>query len=230
MHITAYSSVVPHNVFTMNKHKLKEFDTFYNEFMIRDYKKNEMLIRADDDPQGIFCLTKGYVRQYTISKANTELTLHIHKPISYFPMVWAINGTPNIYYYEALTPVRAGRAPRDRVVSFIKDKPVVIFELMSELLGDYAETLTRIGHLVFSDAYRRVISVLLYIAKHFGEEGSNGVIVHHHFTQQDIATLTGIVRETASNEMVKLEKKGLIKYVNRSLLFKSIRKLEVELL
>ena len=213
----------------MSKQKLKRFDEFYKQFAIRDYKKGEMLIRADDDPQGIFCLIKGYVRQYTISKAGTELTLHILKPISYFPMVWAINGTPNVYNYEALTPVQVGRAPREQVVNFIKDKPKVIFELMSELLADYAETLIRMEHLVFSDAHRRVISVLLYIAKHFGETRDKGVIVHHRFTQQDIATLVGVARETASNEMVKLEKKGLIKYIDRSILFENIKGLELEL-
>jgi CRP-like cAMP-binding protein len=188
-----------------------------------------MLIRADDDPQGIFCLKKGFVRQYTISKSGYELTLHILKPISYFPMVWAINGTPNVYYFEALTPVEVGRAPRDQVVDFIKDKPAIIFELMSELVEDYAESLTRIEHLVFSDAYRRVISVLLYIAKHFGVEKGGGVIVNHRFTQQDIATLVGVARETASLEMVKLEKKGLVKYVDHSMLFESLDKLNSEL-
>ena len=209
--------------------KTKEFETFYKQFVTREYKKGEMLIRADDDPQGIFCLTKGYVRQYTISKLGFELTLHILKPISYFPMVWAINGTPNLYYFEALTPVEVGRAPRDQVVNFIKDKPTVIFALMSELLEDYAETLTRVEHLVFSDAYRRVISVLLYIAKHFGEEQGTGVIVHYRFTQQDIATLVGVARETASNEIVKLEKKGLIKNIDHSILIESIKNLETEL-
>lgn len=210
--------------------KTKEFETFYKQFVIRDYKKGEMLIRADDDPQGIFCLTKGYVRQYTISKAGFELTLHILKPISYFPMVWAINGTPNVYFFEALTPVEVGRAPRDQVVSFIKDKPTIIFELMSELLEDYAESLTRVEHLVFSDAYRRVISVLLYIAKHFGEKrGKDGVIINHRFTQQDIATLVGIARETASNELVKLEKRGLIKHSGHTMIFESIEKLNKEL-
>ena len=114
-------------------------------------------------------------------------------------------------------------------VNFIKDKPKVIFELMSELLADYAETLNRMEHLVLSDAYRRVISVLLYIAKHFGETSDKGVIVHHRFTQQDIATLVGVARETASNEMVKLEKKGLIKYIDRSILFENIKGLELEL-
>lgn len=213
----------------MSTDKTKEFENFYKQFTIRNYKKGEMLIRADDDPQGIFCLTKGYVRQYTISKTGFELTLHILKPISYFPMVWAINGTPNVYYFEALTEVEVGRAPRDQVVNFIKDKPTIIFELMSELLKDYAETLTRIEHLVFSDAYRRVISVLLYIAKHFGEEEGGGIIVKHRFTQQDIATLVGIARETASSELGKLEKLGLVKYVEHSMVFEDIEKLEHEL-
>ena len=100
---------------------------------------------------------------------------------------------------------------------------------MSELIGDYAESLTRIENLVFSDAYRRVISVLLYIAKHFGKPKGNSVIVAHRFTQHDIATLVGVARETASNEMVKLEKKGLVKYIDHSMLFESIKKLNLEL-
>lgn len=214
----------------MNTAKTKQFEEFYKQFKVRNYKKGETLIRADDDPQGIFCLTKGYVRQYTISKAGYELTLHILKPTSYFPMVWAVNGTPNVYYFEALTAVEVGRAPRDQVVNFIKDKPDVIFELLSELIEDYAESLKRIEHLVFSDAYRRVISVLLYIAKHFGEKDGNGIIVHHRFTQQDIATLVGVARETASNELVKLEKKGLVKYIDHAMIFENIQKLDSELL
>ena len=214
----------------MTNIKTKVFEEFYSQFQIRSYKKGEMLIRADDDPQGIFCLTKGYVRQYTISKAGMELTLHILKPTSYFPMVWAINGTPNVYYFEALTPVEIGRAPRDRVVNFIKNKPELIFALMSVMLEDYAESLTRIEHLVFSDAYRRVISILLYIAKHFGETSGKTTVVKHRFTHQDIATLVGVARETASIEMFKLSQRKLITYIGHSMEFKDMGRLERELL
>lgn len=213
----------------MKTPKLRAFETFYTQFETRLYKKGEMLIRADDDPQGIFCLTKGYVRQYAISNNGVELTLHILKPISYFPMVWAINGTPNVYYFEALTKVEVGRAPREQVVNFIKDKPTIIFELMSKLLDDYAESLKRVEHLVFSDAYRRIISVLLYIAKHFGVEHGSGIIVDHRFTQQDIATLVGVARETTSIEMAKLEKNGFLTYSDHSMVFKSIEKMQAEL-
>lgn len=213
----------------MGINKTKEFEDFYKQFKTRSYKKGEMLIRADDDPQGIFCLTKGFVRQYTISKTGFELTLHILRPITYFPMVWAVNGTPNVYYFEALTPVEVGRAPRDEVVNFIKGKPTIIFALLSELIERYAETLTRMEHLVFSDAYRRVISVLLYIASHFGEKQGKCIIVPHRFTQQDIATLVGVARETASIEIAKLEKKGLVKYIDHSMVFESIVALTSEL-
>lgn len=205
------------------------FGDFYSKFESRRYKKGETLIRADDNPQGIFCLTKGYVRQYTISKSGSELTLNILKPTSYFPMVWAINGTPNIYYFEALTQVDVGRAPRAEVVDFIKNKPELIFSLMSELLEEYGETLTRIEHLVFSDAYRRVLSVFIYLAKHFGEEIRGNVVVKHRFTHQDIATLVGVARETASNEINKLENKGFFKYVNHSIVYSKINMLEDEL-
>lgn len=213
----------------MKENKTKEFENFYKQFKTRFYKKGEMLIRADDDPQGIFCLTKGFVRQYTISKSGFELTLHILRPITYFPMVWAVNGTPNIYYFEALTPVEVGRAPRDEVVDFIKSRPTITFELLSELIEQYAETLTRMEHLVFSDANRRVISVLLYIANHFGKKQGRGIIVDYRFTQQDIATLVGVARETAGIELSKLEKRGLIKYIDHSIIFESIEKLEDEL-
>jgi CRP/FNR family transcriptional regulator len=166
-----------------------------------------------------------------VSQAGIELTLHILKPITYFPMVWAINGTPNVYNFEALTDLEVGRAPRDEVVDFIKDKPKIIFELMSELLEDYAESLTRVEHLVFSDAYRRVISVLLYIAKHFGIQADGGTLINNRFTHQDIAMLVGVARETASIEMLKLEKRGFIDYADGHLMkFKYLDDLERELL
>ena len=209
--------------------RLDVFSDFYNKFESRHYKKGEVLIRADDNPQGVFCLTKGYVRQYTLSKGGAELTLHILKPVSYFPMTWAVNDTFNIYYFEALTPVEAGRAPREEVIKLIRSKPELIFDLMKKLLEEHDETLARIGHLVFSDAYRRALSVLIYLAKHFGEDVNGQRVVKHRFTHQNIATLVGVARETASNEINKLEKKGLIKYVDHAIVYKGMEELEAEL-
>ncbi|OGK62126.1 hypothetical protein A2334_04690 [Candidatus Roizmanbacteria bacterium RIFOXYB2_FULL_38_10] len=207
----------------------KEFERFYKQFPTRTYKKNEVLIRADDNPLGIFCLTKGYVRQYSISKAGLELTLHILKPIQYFPKIWALSKVPNIYIFEALTEVEVIRAPKEQLIGFIKDKPLLLTELINRLLVDYSETLARIENLVFSDAYRKVISILLYIAKHFGEKRNNGIVITYRFTQQDISNLVGVARETASNEISKLEKKKLLKYIDHTMVLENLQALENEL-
>ena len=206
--------------------KTQIFEDFFAQFQLRTYKQGEMLIRADDDPQGIFCVNQGFVRQSIISDLGMELTLNILQPISYFPMIWAINSTPNIYNYEALTQIEVGRAPKQQVLEFIKDKPALILDLMSELLKRYTESLTRIEHLVFSDAYRRVTSVLLYLAQHFGEKNGDKIIVHHRFTHQDIASLVGVARETVSIELAKLAKSGLVEFVDHAMVFRDLKKLK----
>lgn len=209
--------------------KLEKFELFYTLFIPRRYKKGEVIIRADDTPKGFFCLTKGYIRQYTVSRSGNELTLRILQPISYFPMIWAIHNAPNTYFFEALTSVEAGRAPRAKMINYIKDKPDITLTLMSNFLADYEETLARMEHLAFSDAYRRVISALLYIAKHFGQKEGRHIVIHYRFTHQNIAALVGLARETTSIEMEKIEKKKLIEYVNHSILIKNLKKIKAEI-
>lgn len=57
----------------MGINKTKEFETFYKQFTIRNYKKGEMLIRADDDPQGIFCLKKATLDNIQFQKMDLSL-------------------------------------------------------------------------------------------------------------------------------------------------------------
>ena len=144
-------------------------------------------------------------------------------------MAWAMNSTPNVYFYEALTAVEVGRAPKQQVLDFILDKPVLILDLMSELLLRYSEALTRIEHLVFSDAHRRVVSVLMYLAQHFGECIDGETVIRHRFTHQDIATLVGLTRETTSIELAKLAKSGLVEFVDHEIVFRDLAKFRLEL-
>src|SRR6266545_4746184 len=92
---------------------LNKIDAFFIQFKQQTYKKGEILIRADDDPSGIFYLKNGVVKEYAISKKGDELVINIFQPISFFPMSWVINETHNIYFFEAMTDVTLWRAPKD---------------------------------------------------------------------------------------------------------------------
>ena len=50
-----------------------KIDAFFNKFKHQVYKKGEILIRADDNPSGIFYLKSGGVKEYCISKKGEEI-------------------------------------------------------------------------------------------------------------------------------------------------------------
>ena len=205
------------------------FKELSKKFRFRKYRKGEMLIRSDDDPLGTFCLTSGYVRKYVISPEGSELTFGILKPISIFPRAWTINNIPNVYNFEAMTEVAAGIAPREVFVKYIKNKPSILFELLSSMVDNYAEILSRVEYLALSDAYHRVVYILIYLAKNFGEKFGQEIRIKLYFTHQGIAALTGISRETVSMGLNRLFKKKLIRYYDRHIVIINIEKLAGEL-
>lgn len=192
-----------------------EIDNFFKQFKHQIYKKGEVLIRVDDEPGGVFYLTGGTVKEYAISRKGEELVVNVFKPISFFPMSWAINQTPNHYYYEALEDVEIWKAPREQTVEFIKQNPDVLFNLMSRVYKGIDGILMRMVYLMSGEAYTRVVAELLIAAKRFGK--SNAKSTELHLSEKDIAGQAGMARETVSREIKILKDKGLVTFKKQGL-------------
>ena len=118
----------------MEKNILKKIENFLKGYKFQKYRKGEIIIRAEDEPQGVFYLEEGFVKKYIISRKGDELTLNIFKPVSFFPIGWTLNKGKNYYFYEAMTSVSVWRVPRDKVIEFIKnvkDIPACFFSRRS---------------------------------------------------------------------------------------------------
>lgn len=213
----------------MNIKVTNKLEQFFTKFKHQAYKKDEILIRADDVPQGVFYLKNGVVRQYSISKDGEEQTLNLYKPISFFPLMWAINETPNTFYFEAAVDVEVHRAPKDEVIEFLKREPEVMYDLITRLYKGMHGLLTRIEYLQSGDAYTKVIYALLNASYRFGEQKENAE-VKISITHREISALTGLTKETVSRECTRLEKEGLIANTNHMVKIRDIHKLESELL
>lgn len=206
----------------------KKLDNFFKGFKHQTYKKGEVLIRADESPQGIFYLTAGMVREYAISKKGDELVVNIFKPYAFFPMSFAINQTPNVYYYEAMEELEVWKAPTEEVLGFIKKNPDVAFDLLSRVYKGTDGLLMRLVYVMASEAYSKVIAELLISAKRFGHKNSNSSI-EFKLSEKDLATQTGMARETVSREIKRLKDKGLITFTKSKLVIKDLQLLEDEL-
>jgi CRP-like cAMP-binding protein len=207
----------------------EKIDLFFKQFKHQVYKKAEILIRADDNPAGIFYLTKGNVREYAISKKGDELVLNVFKPISFFPMNWVINDTHNIYFFEAMTEVEVWRAPKEDTLMFIKNNPDVLFDLMSRVYKGVDGMLLRMSYLMTGSAYDRLITELLIQAKRFALNKKVASNLEIKVTEKDLATQAGLTRETVSREMKRLKEKGIVTLNKNVLVIKNLVKLEEEL-
>lgn len=211
----------------MDKAIQKKLETFFLQFPHKTYKKGEILVRADDDPPGIFYLQTGTVKMYAISQKGDELIATIFKPHSFFPMSWAINDTRNFYFFQALSDVDVWVAPKDQAIAFIKKEQDVLYDLTRRLFQGMHGLLTRMCYLMAGNAYSRLITELIIQAKRFGK--TEGKKISITIAEKDLAAQSGMTRETVSREMHMLKKKGLVTFDKHTLLIPNLETLEREL-
>ncbi len=204
----------------------KKLEEYFSQFRPLHYKKGDIIVRPEDPIFGIYLLKKGFVKQYIISADGDEVTIHIFRPVSFFPMMLAIGNTENNYFFEAVDSVEVWRAPTDKTVDFIKNEPEILFDLAKRFSSGLNGLSKRIEELMFENSYRRVTSLLLYLTKTFGEDGKDGIIIKLPLTHKDIAAWVNLTRETTSRQLEKLSKKDIISYKNHLIVIKNLKELE----
>ena len=142
-------------------------------------------------------------------------------------MSWALNQTSNTYFFEAATPLHIYKAPREDVVQFMQANPDVVFDLMQRVYKGIEGLLTRITYLMAGSAYGRVIAELLIQARRFGVPHGKSVVIS--ISESQLASYTGMTRETISREISVLKRKGLVTFEKSRVTVIDLGLLELEL-
>lgn len=187
--------------------------SFFTKYPKRTYPKGQILIFGGEDPEHIFYLVSGQVRNYDVSYRGDEVIVNTFKPYAFFPMSWAINRTPNLYFFKAETPVEVHVVPPDDAVDFVKNNPDVLFDLLARVYRGTDGLLGRIVHLMSGTAKSRLLYELILDCRRFGKQ-QDGDSYRLETTEIDLAARSGLSRETVNREMQKLKTNGWIK-INR---------------
>ncbi len=196
----------------------KKIEDFFAKYRPRKYAKGQILIHAQDDPEAIYRLLSGRVKQYDISYRGDEVVLNVFSPPAFFPMSYAMNKTANKYFFEAEEDVELQMAPPEAVVEFVKANPDVLYDLLARVYRGTDGLLGRIAHLMASSAKSRVMYELLIEGRRFGKAGPEGLSIT--LNEGDIGARSGLARETVNREMQKLKTDGLITISGRDIIIK----------
>ena len=208
---------------------VRKIDDFFASYPTIVYKRGETILRAEDSPLGVYYLKSGYVHQYIISPSGETFMVHIFKPGSFFPLMWVVNDTSNIFHYDAMLTSHIVRAPKDVFVAFLKDHPDVLYFATQRLAAGLSGLVNRVGQLVLDDAYTKTILLLLYYADNFGEKTQEGLLIRLPLAHREIASWIGTTRETASLQVETLVKKGLLVTKGRLLIVRDAALLQREI-
>jgi CRP-like cAMP-binding protein len=202
---------------------------FFGNFPSRVYEKGEVLIRSGDIEKRIYYLKEGHVRQSTLAKEGEDMTLNVFKSGAFFPMAWITESYRNTYSFEAMDHVVVHIAKYEGVIRFLRDQPDVQYDLLRRLYSGMEGLLSRLEEHMSGDARKRLITNLVICAKRFGEKRLRSIVITLKLTHQDLATMTGLTRETVSREMAQLKKSGHLDYTSATILIKDAAQLESEL-
>lgn len=201
---------------------------FFGKFREINYQRGELILRAGEEPEGVYYLKKGNVKLYLVSESGLELNLNIFKPGSYFPMMWAIGKMENEYNYEAMGEVVVQLAPEGKVAELLRSDAEVLYELSERIIIGLGGLVKRMEQILLGSARARVAGSVAMLAKRFGEERGRKIKVMLSVSHQDIAALAGLTRETTSVEMMKLKREGLIDYERKRVAVRDFEKLKKE--
>ncbi len=211
----------------MDRVVTEKLNEFFNAYKELTFQKQEVLIRADEDPNGVYFITQGTVKQYAISQKGEELIVHLIKPPAFFPMTWAMAGEPNSFFFEALEEVRVRRAPKDDVLAFLKQNPDVLYDLTTRILRGLSGILNKTVALMSGTAYNRLVTEIVTFARRFGiPDGSSTSFA---VTEMELASLAGLTRETVSREIKVLKQKGLLTFTKGIITIPSLSDLAMTL-
>src|SRR6266496_6592268 len=149
-------------------HKVKQHFTGYPR---RTYPKGQILVFADESPEYIFYITQGKVYEYDITYRGDEVIINIFKPGAFFPMSWAINRSPNQYFYKTGADAELHIIPVDDALDFLKANPDVTLDLLSRIYRGMDGLLGRMVHLMAGTAKSRLLYELIVECRRFGKPG-----------------------------------------------------------
>lgn len=202
-----------------------KIEQFFTSFPKRTYPKGQILVFADENPEHVFYLVSGKVRKYDVSYRGDEVITNLFKPPAFFPMAWAINRTPNRYFYKTETKTELHIVPADAAVEFLRENPDVLFDLLARVYRGTEGLEGKLVLLMSGTAKSRLVYEIVTECRRFGDTQKDGSCVLT-LSEVDLAARTGLSRETVSREMQKLKESGSVHLRGKTITVSDVAALE----
>lgn len=172
--------------------------------------KGRVIYRPGETGEVLFLLKKGSVHLYFLSAEGRKLIVQTVGPLTFFGEMAMLGQNMWQLFAEAAEDCLLCVMRSADVKRLIRLKPQIGLRMLEEVGKRLYEARERLGDMAFKKIRERVAKVLLKLS----DEGARAV---KGTSQQDIADMLGVYRETVSNTLAELRDEGLIEVARKQI-------------
>ena len=192
------------------------------------YERGDTIIRAGDTPSGVYLITDGWVKVYSLCENGEPNIIMSLGEADIFPLDWAIGGSLRDVSFTALETTSVLRAPRDWFLQNLKSDRKVCESVLLKSLDYLGRMSEELECLPYRSARERVAFRLVSLARHFSKPASGRAALELRVPNEYIARSSNMTRETASREISWLARKHIIEHRNGHIIINNLPALEKE--
>lgn len=175
------------------------------------YRKNVTLFRLDDPGNAFFILKSGLMKITMEDQSGREIILRMVYPTDFFGEMALLDGMPRSATVTTQEPCEALIIYRQPFLALIEQSPKILLNMTAVLSRRLRKMNDLIRSLVFFDVYGKVARVLLTLAAEKGRATEQGTVIDLRLTQQELAELAGMSRETMTRTLRDFQQAGVVR-------------------
>ena len=207
----------------LNEEELSEVQRLFRE---KTFKKGTTLFHEGDYGEELFIIEKGSVKIFR-EDFTRETILTILKDGDYF-------GEMGILQYneqrsanaEALQPCTVYTIHRSDFTKLLEKNPHISIKLLYVSMKRLRKANEMIRSLTSLDARTRILKTLIDLSEDYGVIIEGEILIDLKLTHQQIADMSGVVRETVSKVLVELQQSNTISIESKKISIKKLTHLE----
>ena len=165
-------------------------------FVVRQFKKNQIIYAEHDTPEYLYCLLTGKAKMYKDGIGGRQQILRLYRPIQYFGYRAYFAGEPYVSSVAAVEAASIGIIPMDLVKEIIDENIQVAWFFIHELSRNLGGSDTKIVNLTQKHIRGRLAEALILLVDNYGLE-DDGETLNIYRAREDIANLSNMTTSNA---------------------------------
>ncbi|MBF0402726.1 Crp/Fnr family transcriptional regulator [Candidatus Magnetominusculus xianensis] len=176
----------------------EELQHVISRVQIREYSKNSKFMHEGDTNNFMYLIVYGRVKISIFNAEGKETIVAIRQGGDYFGEMSLIDGKTNSATVCAMEKTLIAVIFKDDFCHLLHSQPKLLFGVMRELCFRLREANEIIERLSYNKATQKLGLLFKNYINRYGKKDNGSIVLTIKLTHQDIADMSGLVRETVT--------------------------------